>query len=316
MNDPKERAVTTGRRWFPVAMTVVAPILWSTGGLAVRAVETPAWTMLFWRALFMFVTVSVITALRALRDARRHPAAAAGGPRLTESVVPIVIAGLCIAGALVLYVMSMTRTSIAASLVVQASGPLFIVMLGWVLLREPVRAITVAAVVVVGVGIAIIVVPSIEMGGIQGNLLGILKAIAFAGAAITIRKFQTVSLIPATVVGAAIATGIAGIAAPSLAISGRDLAILAAMGVFQSGISFSTFATYSRHVESSMTGLIVLLEAVLGPIWVWIVFSEAPNTATLVGGVIVLVALVSHTLLLGRAAPAEAPIAPAAPASR
>lgn len=285
-------------------MTILAPILWSTGGLAIRAVDTDPWATLFWRTLFMVLTVSVISGVSATRASRSERS----GSLAWDRVGPVLLAGACIGASLVLYVLSMTRTSIAASLIVQASGPLFIVVFGWILLREPVRPITVVAIVAVATGIAVIVVPSIQRGGLDGNVFGILKALGFAGAAITIRRFHTARLIPATVVGAVLATTIAAAVAPSLRATPREIAILAAMGVFQSGLAFSLFAAFSGQVESSVTGLIVLLESVLGPVWVWLVFSEAPTVATLIGGGIVLSALVAHTLLLGRSAADSTPV--------
>src|SRR6056297_1975233 len=162
-----------------IMFTALAAILWSTGGLAFRLAAADAWTMLFWRSAINTVVLfagSAILMRGRLRSA--FQSALTGG--LSVSVF--------LALALILYVLSITNTTVADSLTVQAAGPLFIVVLGWVVLREPVRWITCTALVAVTIGILLILIPSIERGGLQGNVFGIAKALAFASAAIAIRR--------------------------------------------------------------------------------------------------------------------------------
>ena len=280
-----------------VVLTTLAPVLWSTGGLGLRLVEASPWAMMFWRSLFMSGTVLIGTAVTMRRRFL---------PELRRATINGFWIGICLALALILYILSITATTVADSLLVQATGPLFIVVLGWVVLREPVRPVTVVALIAVSAGISFILIPSIQRGGFSGNLIGIAKAVAFAAATVMIRRKRSVDLLPAIGLGAVISTIVAGIAAPSLAVSGRDLLILAYLGVFQTGIAFMLHASFSGKLPASQTGLIVLLEAVLGPLWVWVFLSEAPAPLTFVGGAIIIAALVVHTLVYSRKPPPEA----------
>mgnify|MGYP006273430995 CR=1 FL=1 len=276
-----------------VTMTALAPILWSTGGLGFRLVDATPWTMLFWRSLFMALTLlgasRFVMGRRFLKDFRT---VAANGLSV----------GIFIALALIFYVLSITATTVADSLLVQAAGPLFIVVFGWILLREEVRVVTVVALLVVGAGIAFILVPSLERGGFSGNIMGLLKALAFAAATVLIRRKRGVQLLPAVSLGAIIATIVSAVAAPTLSVDTRSLLILAYLGVFQTGIAFALHATFSGRLPSSQTGLLVLLEAILGPIWVWVFLAEAPAALTLIGGTMILSALIAHTLIYARPA--------------
>jgi drug/metabolite transporter (DMT)-like permease len=251
--------------------------------------------MLFWRSLFMTLTTLagglLLMGPQFLRGFRR---AARSG----------IWVGLGIAGSLVFYVFSIAHTSVADSLLVQAAGPLFIVVLGWIVLREPVRQVTILALVAVGGGIALILVPSLQRGGFSGNLLGIAKALSFAGATVAIRRRRGVDLLPALAVGALIATVVAALVGALTgdgpAVSARSLAILAYLGVVQTGIAFMLHATFSGRLPASQTGLLVLLEAVLGPLWVWLFLAEAPAHLTLLGGAVILTALATHTVIFSR----------------
>jgi drug/metabolite transporter (DMT)-like permease len=85
-----------------------------------------------------------------------------------------------------------------------------------------------------------------------------------------------------------------------LTIDLKSLAILAYLGIVQVGIAFILFVTWSGYLKASQTGLIVILEAVFGPVWPWIWLSEKPGSATFVGGAVIITALVLHSLYVGR----------------
>ena len=281
-------------------MPEVTRFIWSTGGLAFRIADADPWTMLFWRSaintIVLFAGSAVIMGSR-FRSGFR------------VAVVRGIPVSVFLALALILYVLSISNTTIADSLTVQAAGPLFIVVLGWIVLKERFRWITGAALLAVAVGVALILIPSIEQGGFNGNILGLLKALSFASAAIAIRRRRSVDMLPAVVVAAAIATVVSAIMAPTLRVPTRSFIALAYLGVFQTGIGYLLFAHFSGRIPSSLSGLLVLLESVLGPVWVWIFLNEVPRVLTIVGAAIILSALVTHTLLYpGRERKPEVPI--------
>jgi drug/metabolite transporter (DMT)-like permease len=297
-----------------ILLTALAAILWSTGGLAFRIAAADAWTMLFWRSAINTV-VLFAGSVYLMRGRLRMTFRATLTSGLPVSVF--------LAMALILYVLSITNTTVADSLTVQAAGPLFIVVLGWVVLREPVRWITCTALVAVTIGILLILIPSIERGGLQGNVFGIAKALAFASAAIAIRRRRSVDTLPAVVLAAALATVVAALFAPSIRVSWRSFLALAYLGVFQTGLGYLLFAHFSGRIPSSLSGLLVLLESVFGPIWVWLFLGEVPAALTIVGGGLIISTLAVHTLLYprfgsgpGRSADAEAPIRAGLPAPK
>ncbi len=288
-----------------ILLTALAPLLWSTGGVGLRLLDSSAWTILFWRGLFMSLTVVawslISTRGQFLRELRNS---------LVHGFWVFVFIGL----SFIFYVLSMTSTTIADSLLIQGTAPILIVGLGWIVLGDRVRKLTVAAMVAVTVGILIILIPSLGRGGFTGNLLGLAKAFAFAGGAIAVRRRRSVGLVPSVALAAMLTAIIAAFAAPTLRVNAQELMVLAYLGVFQVGIAFILFVTWSGRIETSQTGLLVILEAVLGPLWVWILLSERPADLTLLGGAIIVVALVVHTVLYPtRPTPAEIAAAKATP---
>ncbi len=281
----------SGNTIRPLIFTILAPVLWSTGGLGLRLIDISIWEVLFWRSLFMTLFLfswGVIT----------------GGSKALYTYYQTLVRGIwvtvCISLSLIFYVFSIANTTVADSLLIQGTAPILIVLFGWFILGEPLKKITIAGVFAVSIGLLTIMVPSLERGGLTGNFFGLAKAFAFAAGTIAIRKRKSIALLPAITTSAAITTMVSAFLTPSFAIDIRTLLIMAYLGFFQTGIAFLLFVNWSGKLTSSITGLIVILEAVLGPIWVWIFLAERPPHTTLLGGVIIIVALITHTLLFYR----------------
>ena len=284
-----------------LGLTAAAPLLWSTGGLGVRLLDYSPWVILFWRGVFMACTVFIWSI---------YTAQGGAGLRRLAAFVPALRHGgwviVFISMSFILYVLSVKNTTVADSLLIQGTAPIFIVVLGWIVLREPIRGITVGALAAITIGILVIMVPSLTHGGFSGNVFGLLKALVFAAGTITIRRKKEIGFVPTMALAAAlsalVAAGVAVALGISLIVDRTSFLILLYLGAVQVGAGYILFVSWSRLLEASETGLLVILEAVLGPIWVWIVLSERPSNTTLVGGGIILAALVAHTLLYTRRA--------------
>lgn len=274
-----------------LVLTALAPVIWSTGGLGIRLLDISPWTILFWRALFMTLTLTGWSIYR-----MRGSFFTSFRENILHGLPVSIFLGL----SLILYVLSMTQTTVADSLLIQGTGPIFIVVIGWIVLREPVRGITITALVLVAAGILIIMIPSLERGGLSGNLFGLAKALAFAAGTIAIRRKKSVGMLPAMALAGFFSLIVALPLVPDFSIDLRSLIVLAYLGIFQIGVGFTLFVNWSGKLTSSQTGLLVILEAVLGPLWPWIFLGEAPYRTTFIGGALILTALVAHSLLYSR----------------
>src|SRR5437763_14580414 len=150
---------------------------------------------------------------------------------------------------------------------------------------------------VVLVRASVMVSDSYRRGAIVGDLLAIVMASSFAIATVLIRRHPEIQMAPAAALATTLTALVALPLADPLGTAPRDLALLAFFGVGQFGAGFLLFMAGARLIPAAESSLIGMLETVLGPLWVWLVLSERPATATLTGGALILAALVANTLI-------------------
>lgn len=272
-----------------VALVCAAALLWSLGGVFVRFLDDlDAWTIAFWRAAFMALAVGGwVLAANGARTVQVYRAMGWKG----------VVAGLLLGAAFVVFILAITRTTVANAVVLQSAAPLVSAVLGRVFLAEALSPRTVLAIGVAISGVALMFADSLGGGDLIGNLLALAVAVAFGAAIVVVRAGRTIDMVPATVLAAlfamATAAPLADLGSPSL----RDFGVLAAMGTLSLGLGQFLFMRGAPRLTAALVGLLCLLEVILAPIWVWLVHDERPHALALAGGAVVLAALVVHSAL-------------------
>lgn len=276
-------------RWRGLGLVALAAVIWSTGGLIVRSLEVAdVWTTVLWRSLFAALFLLLFIALR---EGRRTPAVFLGMGRAG------LLVALCFAVASTSLVVSLNLTTVANTLIIFSTSPFFAAVFGWLLLRERVRPATWLAMAGASIGVAIMVSESLGRGSLLGDLLAAVTAIGLALATVTIRANPNVRMTPATCLGALLA-GLAALPlATPLAATAGDFGLLFAFGALQLGLGLALFTSGARLAPAADVALVCLLEPILGPFWVWGLLGEHPGKAGLLGGGLVLAALLSHSAL-------------------
>jgi len=211
-----------------------------------------------------------------------------------------IIAGFCVAFSFICFIFSLTHTTVANTLFLISSAPFMTALLGRIILLERVQRTTLMAMFTALIGITIMVWEGAATGGLFGNLTALGAALGFAGYTVALRRGRAVEMLPAACLAGLLATFFTGfMAIPvgfGLAISAHDL-LLAVIygGMMSSGIIIYTKG--SRYVPAAELTLLSLAEVVLGPIWVWLGIGEVPSGMTLLGGAIVLTAIVGQALI-------------------
>ncbi|MDP3983645.1 MAG: DMT family transporter, partial [Acidimicrobiia bacterium] len=193
------------------------------------------------------------------------------------------------------FVVALSLTSVANTLIILSTAPLFAAVLGRVLLGEGISPRTWMAILVAVAGVAMMVKDSFGRSSHLGNMVAFIVPVAFALATVVIRRQRHVRMTPAMAISPLIALLVAIPLVPSFAVSGRDLVLLAFFGCGQLGTGMALYAIGARMAPPAKTALVSLLETVVGPIWVWLVVGEVPGPGALVGGAIVLAAMAVHT---------------------
>ncbi len=263
----------------------LAAVAWSTAGLLQRQLTLDVWTQLAGRALFAAIALLLYVAI-------------AERGRVVEAWRSIGIAGIglavCLATASGAFIAALNHTTVARVLFIQAISPVLAAVLARVLLGEPVGRRSMLAMAIALGGVALML-GAPGGGDAVGDGLALLMAFAFALALVITRHRRDVSMAPATCLSQVfLLLAFAPFASPGQ-IGGEDLAWLVLLGGGQIGLGLALLTIGARLIPAAQVGLITLLEVVLGPLWVWLALSERPGTATLVGGAIVIVAIVIQT---------------------
>lgn len=262
--------------------------VWSFGGAIARFLSvTDSWTIIFWR--------SVCAALFLLGFMLQREGRAGTWRMFSSMGWPGIGVAICFATASTAFVVALAYTTVANILLMQAGAPLFAALMTYVLFREKVGAATWAAIAAVMAGVGIMVSSSIQ-GHVSpvGDSLALLISIAVAGATVLTRRHANVRMMPAVFLGTVICVAVAGPLAGVMRVSASDAALLFVFGALNLALGMIFFVTGVRLLPAALAALIGTAEPVLGPVWVWLVHGEVPTSRTLVGGSVVIVALLLH----------------------
>lgn len=271
-----------------IALVAAAALFWSLGGLLARLVATDPWTTVFWRSVFAALFLLGVTVLQE-RGAAWRRIRALGGPGVGMA--------LCFAVASTCFINALSLTTVANALVIQSTSPFIAALLGWAWMGERVRRRSWLAMAAALAGAAVMASHSWGAGSIGGDALALVTAIAFATATVIVRRHREARMTAAAALANVFSALFAWPAAQPHQAGAADLGLLAFFGAAQLGFGLVLFTAGARLIPVAEASLIAVLESVLGPVWVWLFVGEMPAAAALMGGAIVLAALVVHTAL-------------------
>ena len=258
-------------------------MLWSTAGLFVRLLDLDNWTIQAWRSLFGALSL-LATVL--LQHGRRTPQAFRSIGLAGLAAVPIASISMFT------YVWALKLTTVANVMIVYATVPFIAAAVAFVWNGERSSRRTMIASALALLGIGVMVGSSTRAGDLAGDALTLLMTLTFAILLVMARRYPSLSMAPINALGAALCAVLFWPLMPGVGVTTRELVILAAFGTATMGLSYLLFLTGGRRIPSGEAGLIGLLEVVLGPLWVWIGFDEVPSRAAIIGGSLVLGAVV------------------------
>lgn len=258
----------------------------SFDSLLIRLAATDGWTILFWRGLFMLFTLATTAWVRD----RRNGLVGFGAP-LTW------LLALLFTLSTAAFVLSIMLTSVANTVVLVSAGPLFAALFSTWLLQEKVPLRTWLAIAGACSGVLVVCSESLGQGTLGGDLLALGNAVIMGASMTLLRKHPTISrAVILAASGALLALLAAPLAAPLIP-PVAALWILALMGLVQMPLSLLLLTDATRYLPAPEVSLFLLLETLLAPIWVWLLLGETVPAATLLGGALIVVALVVHTLI-------------------
>ena len=264
---------------------LTAAVAWSTAGLGQHALDATAATQIAGRALFAFLFLFgvVIYTERS---------------RTVGSLRSLGLSGMIVTVALAIssgtFLFALNYTSVANVLFFQAAAPMFAALLAYAVMRERIGPRSWLAIAVAAVGMSVMVAGSLDAGALA-VLLPFVMTASFAVVIVITRHRQEVSMLPATCASQVL---VIVVLAPFISIgsaTGSDWMIFLLLGFFQMGLGLTLLTVGARMLPSAEVALLTLLEVVLGPLWVWLAYSERPSATTLLGGAIITAAVIVQT---------------------
>ena len=263
----------------------------SFGGLIVKSFEgATLWQILFWRSLFFSLTVLTFLIITYKSKVLKS---------FYDSGLPGFIGGLILSIGFCGYVFAMYNTTVANTNFIISLQILFLAIFGFFFLKEKINLITLISIILAMSGVLLMVGNSLSPGELSGNLAAFTMPITFAVLIMIVRKFPSVDMVPAQFV-AGVSSCLIGLSlSPTIMISPHDIFLGFLAGFFQIGFGFIFITIGARTTPSAMVGIIMLSESVLGPIWAFLFVSERPSLYGLIGGAIILFAVLLqfYTLL-------------------
>ena len=275
-----------------VLLVLAAGICWSSMGLGIRHIEVAnVWQILFFRSLALTPLLLLVLTLRA----RGNPF-----PIIQRAGLAGGVGGISLVFAFSGGILAIQATSVANAMFLFAAAPFFAAVLGWLVLKEHVRNATWISMIAALVGIVIMVWEGISIGRIIGNVAALISALGFAVFTISLRWKKLEDMLPTVFLAGLFAIIIAGalcqIKGYGLDVPKRDILIALALGVFQVGAGLILYTLGSKAVPSAELALLSMTEVVFGPFWVWLFLGETAGGYTLLGGMILLIAIASNAL--------------------
>jgi len=280
---------TAAHHRVAVSLIMLSSLGLSFGGLILRNVEhaTP-WQINSYRAVAQITVLIVILAIQ-------HRARALN--QLRGIGAPGLLAGSLMGLAPIGYVFSLSHTTVANTLFIISAIPFITAVLAWLFLGEKVRTGTWIAMTIAAMGILVMVIEGFGVGSLFGNVMALATALLFSCFAVIVRNRRGINMMPTLIISGLITGLICSVVSISqLIIPPQDMLLCLLWGVL-SGFGNWMFIAAARHLAAAEVTLLMLVEFVLGPIWVWLFINEIPSQYTLIGGVLVLAAVSGRALV-------------------
>ncbi len=260
----------------------------SWGGLILRTFESASiWQILFYRSIFfLWVLIAFILLTYGKKTFKK----------IKEAGVPGLIGGIFLSTNFVAYMYSMMETTVANVVFIISTQTVFLPIVAYIFLKEKISPRGYVAIMLAMIGVTLMIGDSLGTGSLKGNLAALTIPINFSVLVLIIRKYPKVDMIPAIFYAGILSCLYGLLLLENFAISTKDIWLAFLLGVPQLAFGFIFITIGSRTTPAVMVGLLMLMESIFAPIWVWLFYNEIPPVSVLIGGIIILSAVIMKSL--------------------
>ena len=259
----------------------------SWGGFIVRSFEEASvWQILLIRSVFFVIALTFFLISTYKKDTLKI---------FKDAGFPALVAGLVLSLSFVAYVYAMTITTVANVVFIISTQTMFLAITGYIFLKEKISLISFISIVLAMSGITIMIGDSILSGSLLGNIIALAIPINFSILVIIIRKNKNLDMVPAIFYSGIFSLIYGLILSESYTFSYHDIKMGFLLGVPQLAFGFICITIGSRSTASTTVGLLMLTETLFAPVWVWLFLNEIPPISVLIGGAIIIGAIILNS---------------------
>ena len=256
----------------------------SWGGFIVRSFqEANVWQILFLRSFFFIIALILFLSLTYKNKVLTV---------IKDSGFPGILGGFVMSFSFVAFIVSMNNTTVANVVFIISTQTMFLAIFGFFYLKEKVSLIGSSSIFLAMSGILIMVGDSISTGSLFGNLVALVIPINFAIYVMIIRKNSNLDMVPAMLYSGIFSLIYGAILSKSFEFTSHDLLMGFLLGVPQLALGFICITIGSRTTASATVGLLMLMETLCGPLWVWLFLNEIPSISVFIGGAVIISAII------------------------
>ena len=273
-------------------LVLLGALCLSFGGVIVKSFEgANLWQILFWRQIFF----SIVVALYLLVSYKKN-----FFKSFYTSGLPGFFAGVCLGIGFAAYVFAMYHTTVANALFIISTETIFLAIFGYIFLKEKINLVTLISIIMGMCGVLIIIGSSLTIqtrSEFLGSIVAFIMPISFTVLIVIIRKYPKVDMLPSQFIAGISAALIGYFIAHKLSISSHDLFLGFLAGTFQVGFGFILITIGSKSTPAAVVGVLMLSEVVAGPILAWLIINEIPPISVIIGGSIIVSAILFEFFL-------------------
>ena len=273
-------------------LVLLGAICLSFGGIIVKSFEgANLWQILFWRQFFFSIVVALYLLIAFKKNFFKS---------FRSSGLPGVIAGVFLGVGFSAYVFAMYHTTVANTLFIISTETIFLALFGYIFLKEKINLVTLISIIMGMSGGLLIIGSSLSIQSntqFFGNIVAFIMPISFAVLVVIVRKYPKIDMVPSQFIAGVIAALIVYLVAGKLSVSPHDLFLGFLAGTFQIGFGFIMITIGSQTTPAAVVGILMLTEAVFGPLWAWLFINEIPSVSVIIGGSIIISAILFEFFL-------------------
>ena len=270
-----------------LALTSLGVFIMSLESLFIKFTTISPFLFSFYIGIFMFI--SMISTFIFKEKAVLKKA-------LNTNLLMLIVCAILMGTSNIFFITAVKTTTVANVVIIFSTAALFSALFAYLFYKEKITKNIIIASFFMFVGLFIIFNDKLEIGSIEGNIYALLCTAFFATSYVILSRYKDMDRFILTAFSGLALSMIAFFFCDDLAIDFKTLAVVMIMGLLISPISRVFLGNGAKYISASEVSLLMIIETIMAPVWVWIFLNEVPSSYTFIGGSVIIGTLIVNSL--------------------